>query len=151
MACRLLDKLHEQLAAQQARVFVHSLRSEDNASDAASRGRKATDDAVENCFTHMKAQEEGHRITVPEDYLQRAGVNHEERDWDDVPVEDLLGFEELIKDLLEENPTGTLTTAEPHDRSVFHLRGRDAQGLSRGHTLEVSAFGAQLQGEDVGT
>jgi len=110
MACHILDKLHEQLAARQARVFVHSLRSEDNASDAASRGRKATHELVENCFSRMIAQEEGHRISVPEDYLQRAGVVHEEHDWNETSIDNLLGFEELLKEFHKQkkNPDACL-------------------------------------------
>ena len=58
MACKILDKLRQELSAKQARVFVHSLRSEDNASDAASRGKKASAEQVENCYQHLLAAEE---------------------------------------------------------------------------------------------
>ena len=80
-------------------LFVHSLRSEDNASDAASRGHKATQEEVKNCFEHMTAQEEGHRISVPEDYLQKAGVHHEEAEWNETTIDDLLGLEDLRRSL----------------------------------------------------
>jgi len=46
---------------------------------------------VKNCFKHMTAQEEGHRISVPENYLQKAGVHHEETE--------LLGLEDLRQSL----------------------------------------------------
>jgi len=99
MACRILDGLYAEVTQRQARVFVHGLRSEDNASDAASRGRKATAEQIENCFRHLTGQEAGHRLSVPEDFLQRAGVVHKETDCDETSIDELLGVEDLRKEL----------------------------------------------------
>jgi len=98
LACRILDGLHADVARRHARIFVHGLRSEDNASDAASRGRKATEEQVENCFKHLTGLEEGHRLSVPDDFLQRAGVVHDEHDSSETNIDDLLGLEELRKE-----------------------------------------------------
>lgn len=95
MACTILDRLNAELGHHDARIFVHSLRSEDNASDAASRGRLATEDDVRNCYEHLIAQEKGQRISMPDNFLQRAGLVHGETDLDESSIEDLLGLTDL--------------------------------------------------------
>jgi len=96
MACRLLDTLHKELIAHKARIFVHSIRSEDNASDPVSRGRRASNVEIANCFNHLRGLEEGHRISIHSDFLQQAGVAHMEHEWEDIDVVDLLGLEDQV-------------------------------------------------------
>jgi len=95
MACQMLDKISEELAAHDARVHVYGLRSEDNASDAASRGHVATAEQVANTFKHLTAQEQGHRLGLPTDFMQRAGVGHKAPiEEHDTPIEPLLEAED---------------------------------------------------------
>jgi len=95
MACQLLDQLSTELTAHDARLYVYGLRSEDNASDAASRGRKATDEEVANTFAHLLAQEKGHRLGIPADFMQRIGVGHREPfEEHDTVIETLLEAED---------------------------------------------------------
>ena len=54
---------------------------------------------MKNCFKHMTAREEGHRISVPENYLQKAGVHHEETEWNETTIDELLGLEDLRQSL----------------------------------------------------
>ena len=66
MACEVLDKLSSELLAHNASIHIHGLRSEDNASDPASRGLEpASEELVKECFRVMLAQEKGHRINLP--------------------------------------------------------------------------------------
>ena len=95
MACELLDKLAVELTEHGAQLNVWGLRSEDNASDPVSRGKVATDEEVANCYKILLAQEKGHRLSVPEDYLRRVGVAHPELcEMDDTPIEPLLEAED---------------------------------------------------------
>ena len=66
MACEVLDKLSSELLAHNASIHIHGLRSEDNASDPASRGLgPASKELVKECFRVMMAQGKRHKINVP--------------------------------------------------------------------------------------
>ena len=81
MACEVLDKLSAELSAHNASIHVHGLRSEDNASDPASRGKTASKELVKECFRIMLAAEKGHRINVPSEYnptTAAGGIRHHE-------------------------------------------------------------------------
>ena len=97
MACEVLDKLSAELSAHNASIHVHGLRSEDNASDPASRGKTASKELVKECFRIMLAAEKGHRINVPSEYnptTAAGGIRHHEfYEEDDCSLEDLLDAE----------------------------------------------------------
>ena len=98
MACEILDQLSEELKAHDATVRVWGLRSEDNASDPASRGKIAHEELVEKCFKIMLGQEEGHRINVPSENMPptSGGLRHEEYEEDDFPISHLLEAEDPL-------------------------------------------------------
>ena len=99
MACEILDQLSAELKAHDATVRVWGLRSEDNASDPASRGKIAHEELVDVCFRIMLGQEEGHRLNVPSEHMPPTscgGLRHEQYEEDDIPLSQLLEAEDPL-------------------------------------------------------
>jgi len=97
MACEILDQLYTELQEHDAVLRVWSLRSDENASDPASRGKVAHDELVDECFRVMLGQEQGHRINVPATYIQHGEtVRHPEYEEWETPIESLLFAEDAL-------------------------------------------------------